>query len=169
MKRAIAIAAVVLTILVGGQSQALAATFARPFEDNIATFTYDSGGDACSEAWALVPTIGWVMTAKGCFNKYGDIWRIQDGFADGSQTFIYWENWLKDGSTWRPYRHGECNNNLGAPSWGSCNKDYYESSSTNYYGDKGSRIRFQTCRRAPLDNVCTPGSIDAAPWIHNNA
>lgn len=115
MKRAIAVATAFLTVLIGGQSQALAASFAKPFEDDLATFTYDSGGDYCSESWALVPTVGWVMTAKGCFSKYGDVWRIQDGFADGSQTFIYWENWLKDGSTWRPYRYGECNNNLSAP------------------------------------------------------
>ncbi len=169
MKKVFAVAVVVLAILLGGQSPALAAEFEKPFEDNISTFTYESTGDACSEVYVWNPrSISYDKVAKGCFAKYGDSWRIQDSLADGDQTFIYWENWLWNGSSWQPYRFGECSNNLGAPQWGACNKDYYESSSTNYYGGKGSRIRFQTCRRDLINTACTPSSISQAPWINNN-
>jgi hypothetical protein len=109
------------------------------------------------------------MTAKGCFTKHDDVWHILDAAVDGQQTFIYWENWLKAGSSWKPYRSGWCNNDLGGANWGKCNKNYYESSSKNYYGSKGSRIRFQTCRRNFLLTNCTPGSIDDAVWIDNDA
>ncbi|GAA0739704.1 hypothetical protein GCM10010199_63940 [Dactylosporangium roseum] len=165
----ITIAAVIIAVLIGGQGQALAAAgFVKPFEDDISTITYETGGEYCTEQWNVVPEVGYIMTAKGCFTRHGDVWRVQDGFAEGGQTFIYWENWLWNGSSWQPFRHGWCNNDLGAPHWGTCNKDYYESSSANYYNHKGSKIRFQVCRRYVVANSCNPGSIEEAPWINNN-
>lgn len=172
MKRTLAIAAVILAVLVGGTGQAVAADFENSFEDDPASITSETGTVNCAETWALIPVAGYVMTAKGCFTKNDDLWYIQDAFPDGSQTFVYWENWLWSGdgpgAQWKPYRYGECTNNLNAPNWGKCNKNYYESSSTNFYGGKGSKIRFQTCRRVPADNVCNPVSIEDAPWINNN-
>jgi len=170
MKRTLAVAAVILAVLIGGQGQALAANFEKPFEDEMATQTFAPGSpSACSEQWNFIPEAGYIMTAKGCFTKYGDVWHILDAAVDGQQTFIYWENWLWNGSSWKPYRSGWCNNDLGGNNWGKCNKDYYESSSTNYYGGKGSRLRFQVCRRNFVGTNCTPGSIDGAAWINNDA
>ncbi|MGI5145864.1 hypothetical protein ACQEVC_05600 [Plantactinospora sp. CA-294935] len=165
MKRSLVIVSVIIAILLGGQGQALAADFARPFEDDIAAYTFEENGERC-----ITVTVGpFGQAAKGCFTRYGDIWRIQDSLFNGDETFIYWENWLLDGTTWRPYRHGECNNNLDSPNWGQCNKDLYESSSVNYYGSKGSRVRFQVCNRDILGNRCNPSDISQAPWINNNA
>jgi hypothetical protein len=172
MKRILAVAAVMLVVLVGGQGEALAVVFEKPFEDNIAVAAHveDPNGEQCQENWVMEPPpFLWTMVAKGCFTRYGDVWAIQDSFGDTYQTFIYWENWIRDGASWRPYRYGECSNNLGAPNWGKCNKDYYESSSTNFYGGTGSRIRFQVCRRQPWATTCNPGSINDAAWINNNA
>ncbi|MFI8090905.1 hypothetical protein ACIF9R_21720 [Streptomyces sp. NPDC086080] len=165
-----AVGAVAFTVLIAGQGQAFAIEFEKPFEDQMSTFTYDSSAERCSEVVIWNPkSLSYDRTAKGCFTRHGDKWTIQDSLAEGNQTFVYWENWLKNGSTWAPYRSGWCNNNLGAPNWGVCNKDYYESSSTNYYGSEGSRIRFQTCRRDLINTVCTPSNISDAPWINNNA
>lgn len=169
-RRYFAIVAAIVTLLLGGQGQSLAADFEKPFEDEMSLLAYESNGESCSEVFVWNPkSLSYDKTAKGCFTRYGDVWRIQDSLADGNQTFIYWENWLWNGSSWQPYRSGWCNNNHGAPNWGQCNKDYYESSSTNYYGDQGSRIRFQTCRRDLINTSCTPSSIGSAPWINNNA
>ncbi|MEU5781955.1 hypothetical protein [Micromonospora lupini] len=172
MKRTLSVVAVILAVLLGAQGQALAANFAKPFEDDTGPVTSGSGGDSCSEVWAFTPVAGYVLRAKGCFSKNGDIWRVQDAFPDGTQTFVFWENWLWSGdgpgAQWKPYRYGECTNSSGSDTWARCNKDYYESSNTNVYGGKGSKIRFQTCRRVPADNVCTPASIEEAPWINNN-
>ncbi|MFF7791581.1 hypothetical protein [Streptomyces sp. NPDC007991] len=170
IRSAVAVFAFVFTILIARQGQSFAVDFEKPFEDTISTLTYDSDGEKCSEVFVWNPkSVSYDKVAKGCFTRYGDKWSIQDSLAEGDQTFIYWENWLWNGSSWMPYRYGECSNNLGAPNWGACNKDYYESSSTNYYKDQGSRVRFQTCRRDLLNTACTPSNISDAPWINNNA
>ncbi|MEU0373639.1 hypothetical protein ABZ070_25915 [Streptomyces sp. NPDC006283] len=171
IRSVVAAIAVIFTVLIAGQGQALAADFEKPFEDQMSTLSYESAGESCSEVFVWNPkSLSYDRTAKGCFSRYGDKWSIQDSLAEGNQTFIYWENWLRDANGgWQPYRHGWCNNNLGAPNWGACNKDYYESSSTNYYKGQGSRVRFQTCRRDLLNTSCTPSDISDAPWINNNA
>jgi hypothetical protein len=166
MRRTVVMAFAIGILLLGSQGQALATDFPKPFEDDVASYTFEENGDKCTTV--SKPPFGG-LSAKGCFVKYGDIWRIQDGSTDGDQTFIYWENWLHDGSTWRPYRHGECNNNLNAPNWGQCNKDLYENSSTNYYGGRGSRVRFQVCTRDIMGNYCIPEDIGGATWVSNDS
>ncbi|MEH6374324.1 hypothetical protein V7793_08295 [Streptomyces sp. KLMMK] len=142
--------------------------FLRPMEDDMATATSARPlpGDHCEK---VEDGAGPGNVAYGCFKTYGDSWIIQDSKGEGAQTYIYWENWLYDGARWRPYRHGRCNNDLGAPNWGQCNKDYYESGSTNYFGKKGSQMRFQVCDRHPfLPDMCSPTDIVGAPWISNS-
>ncbi|WUH89828.1 hypothetical protein OG900_06640 [Streptomyces sp. NBC_00433] len=170
IRSVLAVAAVIFTVLIAGQGQSFGVDFEKPFEDQISTLSYDTGGESCLDDYVWNPkSISYDKIARGCFTRNGDVWRIQDSLADGDQTFIYWENWLWNGSSWMPYRSGWCSNNLGAPNWGVCNKDYYESSSTNYYKHTGSRIRFQVCRRDLVNTGCNPGSISDAPWINNNA
>jgi hypothetical protein len=169
IRSVVAVGAVIFTVLIAGQGQSFAADFEKPFEDELSMPAYELGSK-CSEVFVWNPrSLSFDKVAKGCFTISEDKWSIQDSLADGDQTFIYWENWLWNGSSWKPYRYGECSNALGAPNWGACDKDYYESSSTNYYNSKGSRIRFQTCRRDLVNTACTPGSISDAPWINNNA
>ncbi|MFI0504219.1 hypothetical protein ACH3WN_15430 [Streptomyces albogriseolus] len=144
--------------------------FEKPFEDEPATHSYDSGDGLCSEVFVWNPrSISYDKVAKGYCTKNEDKWSTQDSLSDGDQTFVYWENRYWNGSSWKPYRYGSCSNNLGAPNWGTCKKNYCESSSSNYYGSKGSGIRFQTCRRELVNTACTPSNISDAAWINNNA
>ncbi len=95
-----------------------------------------------------------------CFQKDGDkIW-VEDTAADGVSADGRWENYLWDGSNWTLYRQGACLNKLSYGHWGYCDKDFYEDTSTNHYGSKGSGIRLYPC-----------GAICDADyqWIRNNA
>jgi hypothetical protein len=95
--------------------------------------------------------------ASGCFQKYGDqIW-VKDGSGDFFGTYVKWENWLRNANLeWLRYRSGECVNELDAPNWGVCNKDFYEHSTAgNAYGGTGSRIRIRACVSAVGTDPCT--------------
>jgi hypothetical protein len=83
--------------------------------------------------------------AEACFEKYGDKWYVKDTKSDGHSATASWINYLSDGRSWIPYRHGSCVNKSGAGKWGLCNKDYYEDSTTNPARGNGSRIQFQAC------------------------
>ncbi|MFJ8795802.1 hypothetical protein [Streptomyces sp. NPDC102462] len=97
---------------------------------------------------------------RACFRKNGDQWFIYDGSAGGWPS-VDWENQLvdKDG-IWHSYRSGECVNPWPYDNWGVCNKDYYESSTLNKLGGRGSQVRFRLCQ----DGGCTRWSA----WIDNN-
>ncbi|WP_433134008.1 hypothetical protein ACQPWW_17400 [Micromonospora sp. CA-240977] len=98
---------------------------------------------------------------EGCFQKYGDRWWVrQIGNDITTRAYIEWENELAayQGPLGTPnyevYRDGQC---LAAPStsqWSTCEKDYYENSSTNYFGLKGSRLYWHVCL-APYDSCYT--------------
>jgi hypothetical protein len=104
--------------------------------------------------------------AAGCFKKYGDAFYVQDQGADGLETFVQWENQLKNSaSSWVGYRSGACRNSLGAYNWGVCNKDFYENSTTNNQGGKGSRIRFRVC----VDGVFSDDCTSYSEWLYNDA
>ncbi|MEJ3747443.1 hypothetical protein WEI85_29670 [Actinomycetes bacterium KLBMP 9797] len=81
--------------------------------------------------------------ATACFEKYGDKLWINNSDLDPRHTRNEWENWLWSGSEWILYRWGEClDNGVG---WYVCNKDFYENSSVNYLGEKGSHIFWRAC------------------------
>lgn len=82
-----------------------------------------------------------------CFEKYGDRWWVGLHVSSGRAE---WRNELWNGSKWVLYREGSCISNLGAQTWGACNKDYYENSSVNAYGYRGSRLWWRAC-----DSTCS--------------
>ncbi|MFI5924760.1 hypothetical protein ACIA3K_02140 [Micromonospora sp. NPDC051543] len=83
------------------------------------------------------------VNAKGCLRLYGDQWWSVN--VRGEDMYLVWKNTLWNGASWVLYREGTCFNDLGAGSWGVCNKDYYENSSVNAFGYKGSELIFQVC------------------------
>ncbi|MGW4466166.1 hypothetical protein [Micromonospora sp. NPDC004704] len=99
-----------------------------------------------------------IQEAEGCFKEYGDQWSIRS-WTSGTVR-VEWQNQLWDGSQWVLYRIGGCISNLGYGQSGVCNKDYYESSSRNYFGSYGSRIRWSTC---------APTCSGWGTWVNNNS
>jgi hypothetical protein len=94
---------------------------------------------------------GW---ATACFEKYGDkLWIYNGDWEFPRYTKNQWENWLWDGDEWIKYRWGECFDD-GGGSWFVCNKDFYENTSTNYYGGKGSNIFWRACDRGASGWSC---------------
>jgi hypothetical protein len=164
MRRLLLVAAATLTLLMGFAAPAYAYDFVYPVADD------DIG--AASGAYPISSPCGHVdgpfgVAGRACFEKTGDIFHVKSEVTN--QIYVYWENWLWNGSAWKAYRHGRCNNQNGAGTWVTCNKDFYESSSTNYFSKKGSRLRFQTCIRYATPDSCNPGSISDAGWFHNDA
>ncbi|MFE9356182.1 hypothetical protein [Streptomyces olivaceoviridis] len=104
-----------------------------------------------------------VSGAEGCFVKYGDKFTAEDTASDGYSAVVYWTNYLWDGSSWRPYRTGGCLNSAGAGTKGTCNYDFYENTSTNAYGAKGSQLAFKACTYdSPTDTVASCGAVKTA-------
>lgn len=97
-----------------------------------------------------------IQELDACFEKYGDQWGISAW--TNSTVRLQWQNQLWNGSGWVLYREGQCISNLGV-GHGVCNKDYYEDSSTNYYGYTGSRLRWQACASS-----CSSWTS----WTYNN-
>jgi hypothetical protein len=106
--------------------------------------------------------------AEACFEKNGDRWWVRDTASDSHSATASWENDLFDGIQWRLYRQGSCVNKLGYGRWGACNKDYYESGSTNELGGKGSQLDWQACVYDSADGSWHGCSTDIA-WVDNNA
>ncbi|MGW2260400.1 hypothetical protein ACWCXE_21670 [Streptomyces sp. NPDC001780] len=82
-------------------------------------------------------------SGMGCFEQYGDVIRVWSrNYTDGSPR-AYWANELKDSNgVWKLYREGVCYGDYARNSWVSCNKDFYENTtSPNALGGKGSRIK----------------------------
>lgn len=105
-------------------------------------------------------------TGTGCFKKDGDVFLVQDTLPDGMAVYVNWENQLRNANgVWMDYRSGTCKHRLGAGTTGACNKDFYENSSSNAVGGKGSRIRFKTCSSDPI--FVDPCS-GLTSWIYNN-
>ncbi|MEV5148186.1 hypothetical protein AB0L14_28285 [Streptomyces sp. NPDC052727] len=101
--------------------------------------------------------------AEGCFVKYGDKFTVADTKSDGYSAAVSWDNYLWDGSHWRLYRSGGCYNSAGAGTTGFCNYDFYENTSTNAYGAKGSKLVFQACTyNSPTDTVISCGAETTA-------
>ncbi|WP_412074691.1 hypothetical protein ACLF6K_00540 [Streptomyces xanthophaeus] len=97
-----------------------------------------------------------------CFQKYGDVWKVGRSYYETSRTSVQWVNQLKNSSgSWVTYREGECFNDLGHSTFGTCNKDYYENSSRNALGGYGSRLAFKAC----LVSSCSAQS----PWVYNDS
>ncbi|MEV7871547.1 hypothetical protein AB0P17_36855 [Streptomyces sp. NPDC088124] len=101
--------------------------------------------------------------AVGCFVKYGDKFIVEDTASDGYSAAVVWANYLWDGSSWQLYRTGLCYNPEGAGTMVTCNKDFYEDSSTNAYGAKGSVLDFQACTyNSPTDTLVRCGDAKTA-------
>ncbi len=103
-----------------------------------------------------------IDASVACFEPSGDkIW-VYDAKADGAAAAGYWENYLKNSAgQWLYYRYGKCTNHLGAGSWGYCNYDFYEDTSLNADGGKGSGVRVYPC----TEN----GAIgDVYAWVRND-
>ncbi|MGW1587528.1 hypothetical protein [Streptomyces sp. NPDC002386] len=118
------------------------------------------GGSPASGSTCIINIQG----AKGCFQPYGDVIWIKDTSLDGYGVYAKWTNQLKNSSgNWQTYRTGKCSNPGSSGDWAACNKDFYESSSTNAYGGKGSRIQVTACVASIGDDEC-----DTSTWISNN-
>ncbi|MBA9050576.1 MULTISPECIES: hypothetical protein [Streptomyces] len=81
--------------------------------------------------------------ARACFQPYGDkLW------VKGRAASADWENYLRDRTgAWKWYRTGSCLNKLSGGRWGYCQVNFYEDTSKNPYGGKGSGIRLQALGR----------------------
>jgi hypothetical protein len=127
-------------VLAGGSALATLALAApaqaASYEWDTATASSQPSGLSCE-----------VMTgAEACYEANGDIFWVKDTKADGHSATASWYNHLWNGSQWVLYREGSCVNKLGAGHWGTCNKDFYESSSTNPYGyTHGSELEWYAC------------------------
>ncbi|MFI5932913.1 hypothetical protein [Actinoplanes sp. NPDC051494] len=113
----------ILASLMSGQP----ASAANAFEFNTASSSSWTGSDWCDYT-------GDGYSGIGCFDSVGDHFRIQDAYADGHSTAVYWHNYLA-GSPNTLYRWGSCVNSLGAGRIGACNKNFTE----------GSKIEFKVC------------------------
>jgi hypothetical protein len=122
----------------------------------------DTGG--ASNGPSSGTCISEISGARACFQPDGDVIYAKDTSFDAYSVYTYWENQLKDSSgTWKTYRSGKCWNKRGSGEWASCNKDFYENSSTNAYGGKGSRISIAACVDDLGDDTCEP-----SPWLYNS-
>lgn len=99
--------------------------------------------------------------AAACFQKYGDVLWVEDTASNGASASVYWENYLWNGSSWVFWRQGKCVNSLGNLHWGKCDKDFYEDSTLNPLGSRGSGIRVYPCN----GNDCSGSYL----WLRNNA
>lgn len=85
-----------------------------------------------------------VTSGNGCFRKYGDQFWVRNWDSPRVGLEVRWENDLWDGNRWQTYRLGSCSAyKLRTGQWGACNKDFYENTSTNKWGSRGSRLRWQ--------------------------
>ncbi|MEF2528980.1 MULTISPECIES: hypothetical protein [Streptomyces] len=104
-----------------------------------ADLDYATPGSLPSDALCMSVTSG-----NGCFRKYGDQFWVRNWDSPGTGLEVRWENALWDGSRWQTYRTGSCSAyELNTGQWGVCNKDFYENSSTNKWGFKGSQVRWR--------------------------
>ncbi|WP_331763736.1 hypothetical protein [Streptomyces anthocyanicus] len=70
------------------------------------------------------------MSGRGgevCYESAGDYWWVFDQTADGKSVAVEWRDYVDYDDSATIYRAGVCVNSNGAPSWASCNKNYYES------------------------------------------
>ncbi|AXI78291.1 hypothetical protein [Peterkaempfera bronchialis] len=103
-----------------------------------------------------------VTGARVCFVKYGDKFTVEDTSADGYSAVAVWNNYLWDGSAWVLYRAGACVNSNGNGTVATCNYDFYENTTTNPYGAKGSQIVFQACTYdSPTDVIKSCSAVAA--------
>ncbi|MGW1997526.1 hypothetical protein [Embleya sp. NPDC001921] len=146
------------TILsVPGSAGAATAAAAAAAETDYASRVSDTAAQCAYQLVYPDNGPGWV-----CFQKYGDILYVARSYWETSRTSVQWVNQLKNSSgAWVNYRSGECINDLGARTWGTCNKDFYENRSHNALGGYGSRIAYKACSF----NRCTALS----PWIYNDS
>ena len=103
------------------------------------------------------------LLSEACFQLHGDkIW-VRDDLVDGHAAVGAWQNYLRDPSgTWVLYRYGRCDNKMGAGSWGVCDKNFYEdTTSPNALGGTGSGLRLFACTSVDC--------IFPYAWIRNNA
>lgn len=105
-----------------------------------------------------------ITGATGCFQPYGDVIYIKDTSLDGYSVYVKWQNEIRNSSgTWHSYRNGKCTSDRGKGDWAKCDKDFYEASSTNALGGKGSRIKLTACVASIGDDECA-----TSPWLSNN-
>lgn len=152
-------------VLSAGAGVALAATFALVTPAQAASYEWDtaSAGSPPSGTTCVSMT-----GAKACFEKNGDKWWVEDTKADGHSATASWTNYLDDGNGYRSYRTGSCVNKLGSGEWGVCNKEYYESGSTNTLGGKGSVLSWQACVYDSADGSWH-GCSSSTGSVENNA
>jgi hypothetical protein len=104
-----------------------------------------------------IPTVG-----DGCFHRYGDQIYVEDTANNGYTTYVYYQLYLyTSAKTWKLRRAGQCYAH-GVDSWGECDYDFYEDSTVNAYGGKGSGVRIYLCET-------NSGCSQYYKWVRNNA
>jgi hypothetical protein len=109
------------------------------------------------------PIVFYNSWGETCFQKHGDkIWII-DTSHNSKAAYAYWENYLKkpDG-TWKYLRSGKCHATGYVLDWHTCANNFYEDTSVNSYGGKGSGIRLWICQDG---SGCSSNYL----WVRNNA
>src|SRR5262245_43154287 len=125
MKRTLSTAVSTLALALS----AAAAVLSTPGTASAVTWEEDFATSATSADCSYIMDYSIAFT---CFQKYGDIWFVNNqAWSDPApRVSVQWWNQLKNASgTWVDYRAGECFNDLGVQWMGKCNKDYYEDSS----------------------------------------
>ncbi|MET9670626.1 hypothetical protein ABZY19_35585 [Streptomyces sp. NPDC006475] len=72
---------------------------------------------------------------EACYESAGDYWWVFDQTADGKSVAVEWRDYADYDDSTTIYRAGVCINSNGAPSWATCNKNYYE----------GHGLEFRVC------------------------
>ncbi|MFC8534178.1 hypothetical protein ACFUJY_09495 [Streptomyces sp. NPDC057249] len=122
-------------------------------------------GVATGEPSGAMTCIVEVAGATGCFKPYGDVIYTRDNSFDAYSVYAKWQNQIRDSSgTWHAYRNGKCTNDRGQGDWAKCDKNFYEASTTNAYGGKGSRIKLTVCVANLGDDHCA-----TTPWLSNDS
>ncbi|MFI5801225.1 hypothetical protein [Streptomyces sp. NPDC051561] len=109
--------------LVIGVATATSAS-AASFERDAAKKTTSSPNYSKGDWWFQGGGGNGYGAGEGAFQAAGDKWWVLDDVKDGKSVAVLWTNYRNG----KEYRSGVCKNSNKAPSWATCNKNYYEDS-----------------------------------------
>jgi hypothetical protein len=97
-----------------------------------------------------------------CFQRNGDkVWVI-DSNHNLKTAYAYWENYLRTSNgTWKLQRWGSCRTTGQVFLWHTCSYNFYEDTTLNSKGGKGSGIRLWICQDG---SGCSSNYL----WVRNN-
>lgn len=103
---------------------------------------------------------GW---GDGCFQPHGDLIWVKDISNNNRSAYVYWQLYLRTSSgSWKLRRAGTCSSSSQTVGyWAECDYDFYEDTTLNAYGGKGSGVRVYVCQ---YGDGCSHDYV----WVRNN-